>query len=637
MWLPARATCFTAARAEHLCFVRKYDFSVGGENMFSMPGSHLLANRCNAVLYFLFFYIAVLGCSSADAVTIAEHAVPTSYSVPWSISQGADGKIWFTETSGNKIGQFTISSGAFVEFAIPTPNSDPFGIVEGSDGSLWFVENNGNKIGRITTDGIITEFQIPTANSSPFSIVEGSDSNLWFTETGTDKIGCVTKSGAITEFPISEGSGPSGITAGPDGNLWFTEPGTDKIGLISTTGAVTEFPISEGSGPSGITTGPDGNLWFTEPGTDKIARITTSGIVTQFAIPTVDSGPAGIALGPDGNLWFNEFNGDANKVGRITTGGVITEFSIPAGSGAFGIATGPNKDLWFAESDGNKIGQVSDLTVATTLVTVSKAGTGTGTVSGQGISCGGICIGSYNAGSQITLTATADTGSTFLGWSGAGCSGTSQCLIIANANMALTATFAGAGFFSDVASNDWSYEYVKAILNAGITIGCASGVYCPSQNVTREQMAAFIIRALYGETFIYTTTPYFTDVPSTNYYFKYIQKMKDLNITVTSGSYSAHDYVTRDQMAAFLVRATQAAAGQGTENFTCIGNVDCSSTAPYFSDVPSTNSFFKYIQKLKELGITTGCGNGNYCPSEDVTRDQMAAFLASAFLGINRL
>ena len=55
---------------------------------------------------------------------------------------------------------------------------------------------------------------------------------------------------------------------------------------------------------------------------------------------------------------------------------------------------------------------------------------------------------------------------------------------------------------------------------------------------------------------------------------------------------------------------------------------------PYYIDEPSTDNFFKYIQKLKELGITTGCGSGNYCPSENVARDQMAAFLARAFLGL---
>ncbi len=74
-------------------------------------------------------------------------------------------------------------------------------------------------------------------------------------------------------------------------------------------------------------------------------------------------------------------------------------------------------------------------------LTVSKAGTGTGTVSGTGISCGTTCTGSYNSGTVVTLTATPDTGSTFAGWSGGGCSGTGQCSTTINTARTVTATF----------------------------------------------------------------------------------------------------------------------------------------------------------------------------------------------------
>jgi hypothetical protein len=42
----------------------------------------------------------------------------------------------------------------------------------------------------------------------------------------------------------------------------------------------------------------------------------------------------------------------------------------------------------------------------------------------------------------------------------------------------------------------------------------------------------------------------------------------------------------------------------------------------------------RYIKRLKELGITTGYGDGRYGPYDLVTRAQMAAFLARAFLGM---
>jgi hypothetical protein len=68
-------------------------------------------------------------------------------------------------------------------------------------------------------------------------------------------------------------------------------------------------------------------------------------------------------------------------------------------------------------------------------------------------------------------------------------------------------------------------------------------------------MAAFIVRALYGESFDYSRTPYFTDVPSTSAFFRYVQKMRDALFTTRTGSYMAMNYVTRAEMAAFLGRA----------------------------------------------------------------------------------
>jgi hypothetical protein len=73
-------------------------------------------------------------------------------------------------------------------------------------------------------------------------------------------------------------------------------------------------------------------------------------------------------------------------------------------------------------------------------LTVSKNGTGTGTVSGGGISCGGTCSTTVTQGTPVSLTATPDPTSTFNGWAGA-CSGTGGCSVTANANTSVTATF----------------------------------------------------------------------------------------------------------------------------------------------------------------------------------------------------
>jgi hypothetical protein len=53
-----------------------------------------------------------------------------------------------------------------------------------------------------------------------------------------------------------------------------------------------------------------------------------------------------------------------------------------------------------------------------------------------------------------------------------------------------------------------------------------------------------------------------------------------------------------------------------------------------FTDVPTTHPQFRFIEALVASGVTGGCGGGNYCPDANLTRGQMAVFLAVA-LGLH--
>jgi hypothetical protein len=90
-----------------------------------------------------------------------------------------------------------------------------------------------------------------------------------------------------------------------------------------------------------------------------------------------------------------------------------------------------------------------DTTVTATFVlthtlTVQKAGSGFGTVTSDvgGIDCGATCAGVVDDGTQVTLAAAPDSGSSFTGWSGGGCSGTGTCQVTVGADTAVTASFA---------------------------------------------------------------------------------------------------------------------------------------------------------------------------------------------------
>jgi len=57
-------------------------------------------------------------------------------------------------------------------------------------------------------------------------------------------------------------------------------------------------------------------------------------------------------------------------------------------------------------------------------------------------------------------------------------------------------------------------------------------------------------------------------------------------------------------------------------------------SAPTFADVPDSHPFSQFIEALAASGITGGCGSGNFCPDNPLTRGQMAAFLSKA-LGLH--
>jgi C1A family cysteine protease len=271
----------------------------------------------------------------------------------------------------------------------------------------------------------------------------------------------------------------------------------------------------------------------------------------------------------------------------------------------------------------------TELSVATAqqqqyTLTVNKNGTGSGTVTASGCALnwiGNIGTCTVNSGTSIALSHYASDGSGFAGWSGI-CTGMESCVVNMTEDASVRATFQ-VPTFRDVPPDHWAFGWIEMIYANGITTGYSDDTYRPTDNVTRAQMAVFIIKAKYGDSFSYNSTPYFSDVPSGHWAFKYIQKMYEDGITTgySDGTYRPAGYVTRGQMAAFIAR------GLYGEDFPY-------NTTPYFIDVPASHGSFKYIQKVTEEGIASGYPDGTYRPSQSVNRAQMAAFIAKGFLGM---
>jgi hypothetical protein len=129
--------------------------------------------------------------------------------------------------------------------------------------------------------------------------------------------------------------------------------------------------------------------------------------------------------------------------------------------------------------------------------------------------------------------------------------------------------------FTDVPKNHVFYQFVERILHNGVTTGCTGTTYCPDSNVFRLQMGVFIARSQAGG---------------------------DANIPV-SGSAQGNPY-------------------------NCV-----SGGQSQFTDIPPTDPFCRHVHYMFATGVTTGCVTTpprQYCPGDNVTRGQMALFIARA-------
>jgi hypothetical protein len=178
--------------------------------------------------------------------------------------------------------------------------------------------------------------------------------------------------------------------------------------------------------------------------------------------------------------------------------------------------------------------------------------------------------------------------------------------------------------FSDVPRSSPFYRFVETLLHRGVTAGCGGPSYCPGSSTTRAQMAPFLLVAQAGAGYAPRdcfTTPLFADVPMDHLFCRWIEELARRGVTggCGGGNYCPDDAVSREQMAVFVLRTLDPTL-----------NPPACAT-PVFSDVPASSPFCRWIEELARRGIVSGCGGGNYCPTQPVTREQMAVFLTGTF------
>ncbi len=197
--------------------------------------------------------------------------------------------------------------------------------------------------------------------------------------------------------------------------------------------------------------------------------------------------------------------------------------------------------------------------------------------------------------------------------------------------------------FTDVCPGTYYYTAVTNLVNAHVISGYTSSPPCPTnawvpcflpgRTATRGQVSKIITLGA-GLTINTTGGPHFTDVPTSNSFYQYVETMYHANIiggyttgcSTGSPCFKPNNNVTRGQlskMASLAFGFSEAVSGQT------------------FQDVPTSSTFYPYIQRLNGRGIIGGyaCGTppagacvapGNkpyFLPNNNITRAQLAKII----------
>ncbi|MHB8565471.1 MAG: Vgb family protein [Nitrososphaerales archaeon] len=257
-----------------------------------------------------------------------EYQVPENGSRPAALTKDSFGNIWFSDQSGTgSIWKLDPATDQFTQYKTLTTNSTPlFVLVDPKTNNVWFTEITGNKIGELVYPSYsMTEYTPPTSNSGPAEMTLNG-STLWITETYASQIATFNiNTHSFQEFkPTVSLNSPIGIVLGGSGDVWISEHGGSSIVEYNPANSTwKKFPTSppslsgyDRSAPATLAIDNNGILWFVEHYSNEVGRLNPqTDQMNEFVIPTLGAYSVLNAVDSSGNFWFTQFS--ANQIGEI--------------------------------------------------------------------------------------------------------------------------------------------------------------------------------------------------------------------------------------------------------------------------------------------------------------------------------
>jgi len=162
-----------------------------------------------------------------------------------------------------------------------------------------------------------------------------------------------------------------------------------------------------------------------------------------------------------------------------------------------------------------------------------------------------------------------------------------------------------------VHTTDYFYEAVTYLACHGAISGYSDGSFRPYNNTTRGQLSKIVVLAV-GWSIDTSGGPHFSDVPTTNPFYQYIETAyhHDVISGYSDGTFRWGNNVTRGQLSKIVVLS--------------IGWDIDTSGGPHFTDVPTTDPFYAYIETAYHHQIISGYSDGTFRPGNNATRGQIS-------------
>lgn len=166
--------------------------------------------------------------------------------------------------------------------------------------------------------------------------------------------------------------------------------------------------------------------------------------------------------------------------------------------------------------------------------------------------------------------------------------------------------------FGDVSVDHWAYNPTKYLSEKGIVQGVGDGSYEPDRTVAREEFTKIICLAFNVENA--ESDIDFTDVSKDSWYYEYVKKAVAVGALkgISDTEFGSGQGLRREDAALIIYRVLNLEAKKG-ETFG-----DDLDIADYAKDA---------VYTLKEMGVLSGTGNGNFEPKRTVTRAECAKII----------